>query len=271
MRIFRFGQAGYLALLLLFAPLRPGHAQDPRFYHWVTFSGKNLHADESGVRIREPVEHEGEYWRFLPNGNSGYEITNAGNPRLRLVVKNGKPVMALQGETLWRVRSGRLIYGEKSLVVREDKLALSTAGDSDPGATWFFWPRRRVGSPPPAQGNYYRNDGPVRAQEPRGIKSAGALWRVIGTGLRLRAKPDPRAKVLYTFPAGTVLQADVGYGGSDEVLWNASDDQGNTWMRARTGDGKDLNGYVRANRRYIRPVSPGESTLTSPAGPARGK
>jgi len=105
-----------------------------------------------------------------------------------------------------------------------------------------------------AAGNYLRNDGARLATQPQGHLQAGGLWRVICPALRGRAQPDRRSRVVHVFPAGTVLQADVGRGGSDEVLLNSVDREGGTWMRARTRAGKPLDCYVRADTRTLAPL-----------------
>lgn len=103
-------------------------------------------------------------------------------------------------------------------------------------------------------GNFERNDLGRQAARPTGPLQAGCLWRVLPAHLNGRREPDPKAPVVRVFRRGTVLQADVGRGGSDEVLFNARDRQGNTWMRVRTAEGRDLNCYVRAHRDFIAPV-----------------
>jgi hypothetical protein len=108
---------------------------------------------------------------------------------------------------------------------------------------------------PDSRGDYTRNDGPVKAKSPSGSRSPGSLWRVVAPGLAGRTEPGLKGKIVMSFKQGTVLQADVGRGGSDEVLQNAVDGSGHTWMRVRTEDGKDLGCYVRANSRFIRPVT----------------
>lgn len=105
-------------------------------------------------------------------------------------------------------------------------------------------------------GDYFSNAGPVYATQPRGSLAAGALWRVVAAkGVVGRRGPGFEHPVVRRFAAGTVLQADIGRGGSDEVLLNYKDSQGRPWMKVRTRDGQDLDCFVRANDRYIRPVT----------------
>jgi len=104
--------------------------------------------------------------------------------------------------------------------------------------------------------DYFSNQGPVQASQPTGARSAGSLWQVVAGSLNGRATPTAQGRVVRVFGRGTVLQADIGRGGSDEVLRNAVDSEGHPWMRVRTREGQDLNCYVRANGRFIRPVEP---------------
>lgn len=101
---------------------------------------------------------------------------------------------------------------------------------------------------------YFSNDAPVKAAQPGGSLMAGSLWQVVCGSLNGRAQPSLQSPVVHVFARGTVLQANVGRGGSDEVLRNALDAQGRPWMWVRSRDGQDLGCYVRANGRFIRPV-----------------
>lgn len=103
-------------------------------------------------------------------------------------------------------------------------------------------------------GDWATNAGPVVGTVPHGHLQAGALWRVTAP-LWCRREPAPGARILRAFGRGTILQADVGRGGSDEVLYNAVDRNGDTWMRVRTRDGRDLDCSVRANRRWLVPLA----------------
>lgn len=106
-----------------------------------------------------------------------------------------------------------------------------------------------------ADGDYLTNTGPVQAKAPSGRLSAGALWRVLTPNLNCRRQPDPQAAIVRGFRRGTLLQADIGGGGSDEVLYNVQDNRGHTWMRVRSAQGLDYHCYVRAHRRFIAPLS----------------
>jgi hypothetical protein len=102
---------------------------------------------------------------------------------------------------------------------------------------------------PDQNGDYFRNDAPIQATEPRGKRQAGSLWRVVALSLNCRNESG----IVRKFRQGELLQADLGRGGSDEVLVNANDRNGKPWMRARSAAGKDYNCYVRANQIHIRP------------------
>ncbi len=105
---------------------------------------------------------------------------------------------------------------------------------------------------PDHKGNYFRNDAPILGTVPR-ILMPGGLWQVVSTGLNCRAQVGMDYPITRQFKRGELLQADVGRGGSDEVLFNAKDQTGNPWMRVRSASGIDYGCYVRANRRYIQP------------------
>lgn len=113
---------------------------------------------------------------------------------------------------------------------------------------------------PNARGDYTTNDGPVRGPVASHRLQGGTLWRVVAARAEGRAAPGSRGKIVGTFPRGTVLQADVGRGGSDEVLTNPLDDAGRPWMRVRSANGDALGCYVRANAAVIRPLRTGEGT-----------
>lgn len=108
-----------------------------------------------------------------------------------------------------------------------------------------------------ARGDWLRNVGYVTGKVPSRSLMPGSLWRVVADRTPGRAEPGAGPKVR-TFARGTVLQADVGRGGSDEVLENARDASGRPWMRVRSADGTSLGCYVRANKALIRPVRVGE-------------
>ena len=125
--------------------------------------------------------------------------------------------------------------------------ALAQAGDD-----LYTEPRLDV------RGDYTTNAGPVAGQA-RNPDRPGALWRVVADGLRCRQQAAPTGTIGRTFKRGTIIQANVGRGGSDEVLDNARDTRGRTWMWVRSQDGASLGCYVRANPRYIVPVRPGRA------------
>ncbi len=104
------------------------------------------------------------------------------------------------------------------------------------------------GAVPNAVGDYFTNLGQERGP--------GALWRVVSPGLNCRAKPDSKSAIVRQFRRGHVFQAYLGRGGSDEVLQNAKDRDGRPWMGVMSPTGENYNCNVRANRKYIRPVSP---------------
>ena len=83
------------------------------------------------------------------------------------------------------------------------------------------------------------NSGPVLglAAPP---SSPGSLWVVLGEELQGRE----------------VLQAEVGRGGSDEVLLNSIDQQGRAWMAVRVPGLPDYGCYVRANTHTIAAAQP---------------
>ncbi len=103
-------------------------------------------------------------------------------------------------------------------------------------------------------GDYVTNAGPVKGNVTSGIFSQGSLWYVVSSDLKCREQADINTKIVRSFKKNAIIQADVGGGGADEVLYNAPDNQGRTWMRARSQNGKDYHCYVRANKKYIRPV-----------------
>jgi hypothetical protein len=105
---------------------------------------------------------------------------------------------------------------------------------------------------PDLNGNYWRNQA-VRLGQVASPLSPGFLWRVAALGLNCRSGAGLDYAIVRQFEQGQLLQADVGRGGSDEVLINATDDNGNPWMRVRSPIGESYDCYVRANRRYIQP------------------
>ncbi|HEY9643821.1 MAG TPA: hypothetical protein V6C57_25245 [Coleofasciculaceae cyanobacterium] len=108
---------------------------------------------------------------------------------------------------------------------------------------------------PDHSGNYYRNEAPLKAASTENHLSPGSLWRVVAIGLNCRSAPGTMQPVLRQFAQGDVLQVEVYRGGSDEVLQNPTDSSGKPWMPVRGASPSDVC-YVRANSRYIQPLSP---------------
>lgn len=107
---------------------------------------------------------------------------------------------------------------------------------------------------PDRRGDYYRNEAPVKGYAPSPLM-AGSLWRVVANKLNCRQKPGSKYPIQRQFKVGDILQAEVGWGGADEVLVNALDNKGFPWMAVR-GKAQDERCYVRANNRYLQPVAP---------------
>lgn len=113
---------------------------------------------------------------------------------------------------------------------------------------------------PDRYGDYPRNEAPILGTVPPDKKfsklSRGALWEVVSPGLNCRREPDINSPQIRQFKSGDYLQAEVGRGGSDEVFINAKDAKGKPWMavRSKTFNVEDTC-YVRANRKYIKPVT----------------
>lgn len=103
-------------------------------------------------------------------------------------------------------------------------------------------------------GDYVTNASPIKGKVRDRTLLAGSLWRVITPNLNCRKNPNIHSQIIRSFHKNTLLQADLGGGGSDEVIYNAKDTQGKTWMRTRSKNGIDYNCYVRANKKYIQPV-----------------
>jgi len=104
---------------------------------------------------------------------------------------------------------------------------------------------------PNNQGDYFSNAAPIQAQKP--FNSPGGLWQVVSPGLSCRSGVGTNYRTVRQFQQGVLLQANVGRGGSDEVLINATDGKGKPWMAVRSAQGSDYACYVRANQRYIQP------------------
>lgn len=107
---------------------------------------------------------------------------------------------------------------------------------------------------PDKKGNYSLSLGPVDARK----NYAGSLWYCNVKQLPVRQDANLKSKVLFYLKKGETIPAYIGMGGSDEVLKNAKDPQGRTWMRVLLPAkyGEAASAYVRANSRYLRPVLP---------------
>lgn len=114
---------------------------------------------------------------------------------------------------------------------------------------------------PDQYGDYPSNAAPIQGTVPPGSKlQPGSLWEVISPGLNCRRNPDVNSPRVRQFKSGDRLQAEVFRGGSDEVLINAKDATGKLWMKVRSKTFKLEDAcYVRANRRYIKPVTQGSA------------
>jgi len=114
-------------------------------------------------------------------------------------------------------------------------------------------------------GDYDRNETPIQGPVPPNSKLVpGSLWQVVRSGLNCRRKPGATQPLLRQFKFGDILQAEVSRGGSDEVFSNARDTTGKPWMWVRAKSFKLEDAcYVRANRRYIRPVTKTPSGLSN--------
>jgi hypothetical protein len=100
--------------------------------------------------------------------------------------------------------------------------------------------------------DYLTNETPYRGQA-RPPLVDGSLWLVVSARLNCRQGAGMHYSIVRQFRSPEVLQAEVGRGGSDEVLWNVKDRQGQPWMPARSAQGENYHCFVRANSRYIQP------------------
>jgi hypothetical protein len=109
---------------------------------------------------------------------------------------------------------------------------------------------------PDRHGDYWSNEAVLKGRVPQGSKlMPGSLWQVVSGGVNCRRKPGTNQPVVRQFGRGVTLQAEVGRGGSDEVLQNARDASGKPWMWVRANSLRLEDAcYVRANRRYIQPA-----------------
>lgn len=104
---------------------------------------------------------------------------------------------------------------------------------------------------PDRNGDYFRNYAPIQAKTPS--NSPGSLWQVVSPGLHCRSEAGTQFSIVRSFKIGTILQANIGRGGSDEVLVNGRDHQGKPWMSVRSKAGENYACSVRSNSRYIKP------------------
>jgi hypothetical protein len=114
-------------------------------------------------------------------------------------------------------------------------------------------------SSPDKSGDYYSNEAPAKGTAPS-PSMAGSLWVVVPQKLNCRKNPGASNPIVKVFNRGDVIQAEVGRGGSDEVLTNIRDSSGKPWMWVKGGqnvqNSSSLKCYVRANNRYINPYVP---------------
>ncbi len=150
----------------------------------------------------------------------------------------------------------RYAYSSDISVKPDPASALSSKGPLVVGADTIADQGQDLQRPTPDRnGDYIRNNAPTQAESP--FNSPGSLWQVVTARLSCRSQPGMQYRAVRWFQRGEVLQANIGRGGSDEVLINAKDSQGKPWMFVRSRPGTSYDCYVRANRRYIQPY-PGE-------------
>jgi hypothetical protein len=104
---------------------------------------------------------------------------------------------------------------------------------------------------PDANGDYFSNETPVLGKPSPG-RSPGSLWRTL-QALGCRKTPDTNSPILRNLAKGTIIEAEVWRGGSDEVLVNPVDKQGKPWMAVRGKTSGDVC-YVRARKQNIQPL-----------------
>ncbi len=105
------------------------------------------------------------------------------------------------------------------------------------------------------QGNYFKNETPVKARSNSRLAS-GSLWQVnVLNGLNCRRSASLQSPIVRTYLKDALLEVEVYRGGSDEVLINPLDENGKPWMPVRGNNIEDVC-YVRANSRFIQPVLP---------------
>ena len=106
----------------------------------------------------------------------------------------------------------------------------------------------------------FYNNGPVKGQRRRPL-SPGSLWSVTTHKLNGRVLPNSDAKIITVFPKSSILETEVGRGGSDSVLVNSIDSSGKPWMRVRDQERQERSCYVRASLDFITPVQPNQEEL----------
>ena len=206
-------------------------AQDTSHVLWIMPSDtalETLQAEASGrVSLTPARQQASRNWRLekAPNGRF-YLLCAAYGGRRGMELRQGKPHLAAGRGQAWQIK--RQFSGEYQLQCPQGPL-----GDHD----WVLWSRQRLDRQPDA-GNYLRSD-------------LGQFWRVLPRSLVGRARPG--GPVVRSFPRGTVLRVDYGRGGSDSILWNQTDESGNTWFKVKDKKGKALDCYVRASSDYLRP------------------
>ncbi|MFO0211190.1 MAG: hypothetical protein ACK53E_10525 [Pseudanabaena sp.] len=109
--------------------------------------------------------------------------------------------------------------------------------------------------PVDAQGNYYRNETSVQAENNSSKLSPGSLWLVRVDGLNCRQLASIDSPIVRVYAADSLLEVEMYRGGSDEVLVNPLDYNGKPWMPVRGIRSEDVC-FVRANSRYIQPLTP---------------
>lgn len=208
-------------------------AQDTAHALWIMPTGSgvtSLQAENSG-RIRETraQQEDSRCWHLAAAPNRRfYILCNDFGGRRGLELRQGKPVLAVGPGQPWKITASSA--GVYRLECPQGRL-----GDHD----WILWSRQRLGRRPEA-GNYLRSD-------------LGQYWRVQKNNLAGRSEPNEGARVAKRFNRGTVLLADWGRGGSDEVLWNLVDENGNTWLKVKDRQGRALDCYVRAHPTWLKP------------------
>ena len=103
------------------------------------------------------------------------------------------------------------------------------------------------------RGNYYRNESPVQATSDG--RAAGPIWRVTVNALNCRSEASLNSPVRRVYRYGERLEVEVYRGGSDEVYINSIDANNQPWMPVRGNSYQDRC-FVRANSRFIAPMSP---------------